>query len=216
MSQAAIRALLGLHQTNAVLMCLPQFEGFVATSDGLTYRGQVRASRDVNAARHISELAFEAGADISYIAPHDGDVTVTQPSGTLVMFGSRSNVATNSFMSRRSRSNIVRFEYGAAEWSIHTQTGHRYAISDPSKLDRDTYANATDYGIVAVYHDEDIAAVVVAGLGGRATEGCGLYLREHWHKFAASRRGSRIVAAVLKFTPPVDPGRCEIVEFLAS
>jgi len=132
------------------------------------------------------------------------------------MFGSRSNVATNSFMGRLGRSRVVRFEYGPAEWAIHTQTGCRYALPDPSTLDRSAYSSATDYGLVAVYHDEAVAAVVVAGLGGRATEGCGRFLRDRWHQLAASRPGSRIVAAVLKFAPPVDPDRYEIAELLAA
>ena len=215
MSQTTVKEFLGLQQTNTVRMCLPQFEGMVATDDGLTYRGNVHANRDINAALHISELAFEAGAEISYIAPHEGEDVARASTGTLVMFGSRSNVATNAFMARDGREDIVRFEYGD-EWVIRTKSGHRYALPDPSTLDRNAYANFTDYGVVAIYNYKDMTSIVVAGLGGRATEGCGLFLRDQWQELARQSRGSRVFATILKFAPPVDPGRYEIAEFIAA
>lgn len=209
--QPTVRELLGLQATNSVRMCIPQFAGVVSNEDGIVYRGSVRANRDVTAALHISELAIEAGAEVSYFGPDEP----CQDQGTLVFLGSRSNAATNAFMRGPGRNDVVWFEYGY-EWAIHSRSGRRYALRDPSTLNRETYAASTDYGVVALYNELGSTSVVVAGLGGRATEGCGLFLRENWQDLAVRAKGARVFAAILKFAPPVDPSRYEIAEFVTN
>jgi hypothetical protein len=73
----------------------------------------------------------------------------------------------------------------------------------------------TDYGVVARFRGMRNRLFVIAGLGSRATEGCGYYFSHHW--LALSKRFQEDdFAVVLRFPPPLDPVHCEPVAWLSG
>jgi len=78
-------------------------------------------------------------------------------------------------------------------------------------LSREEYAASTDYGVIARTTNSRLGSVfLIAGLGGRATEGGGLYVFEKWRELQ-SQFGDSDFAVVLQFDPPVDPKRSKPV-----
>jgi hypothetical protein len=161
---------------------------------------------------HVISLlgcAPEISSDLQFRTPEEfGDHR--QDDRVRVLFGSRSNHALQSLMEESRLGELVKFEFGE-EWAIVGQDGRRFSISDPSKLDRLQYESSTDYGVVARVGDQERrSGFLVAGLGGRATEGSGLFLRQRWDELQG-KFGKSDFAVVLEFPPPVDPKRFEPV-----
>jgi hypothetical protein len=200
--------------------CLPQFAGNRSTplrlagasADEFSYPSLAIAERDARSAMHVISLlgcAPEISGDVEFRAPEDfagGD----RGNRVRVLFGSRSNHALELIIKEGQLDGLVRFDFGD-EWTIVGQDERRFSIPDPSKLDREDYESLTDYGVIARVSDRKERSVfLVAGLGGRATEGGGLFLRENWRELQ-SRFGNSDFAVVLKFPPPVDPKRFEAI-----
>jgi len=199
----------------ALKLCLPRFAGTAREGAAFSYPGFVHADRDVRSAQEVERLACAAGADTELISPDDAISALNQHdrSQTLVIFGSRSNDAFPTVVSKSRLGELVTFSF-SDEWTIRTRNGGTYSLRDPSRLDRVVYTAATDYGVVAGLVDEGYPAVfIVAGLGGRATEGCGRFLRKSWTELATRSKGKSF-AALLRFDPPVDPNQLEMVEFI--
>lgn len=208
------------HHLSGIDFCLPRFAGnrssplrlAVAQGDQFGYPSLALAERDARSAMHVISLlgcAPEISSDLQFRTPEEfGDHP--QDDRVRVLFGSRSNHALRSLMEESQLGELVKFEFGE-EWAIVGQDGRRFSISDPSKLDRLRYENSTDYGVVARVSDQERRSVfLVAGLGGRATEGSGLFLRQRWDELQG-KFGNSDFAVVLEFPPPVDPNRFEPV-----
>jgi hypothetical protein len=208
------------HQLSGIDFCLPRFAGdssrplrlAAAQGDQFSYPSLALAERDARSAMHVIGLlgcAPEISSDLQFRTPEEfGDHR--QDDRVRVLFGSRSNHALRSLMKESRLGELVTFEFGR-EWAIVGQDGHRFSIPDPSKLDRAEYESTTDYGVVARVSDPEKRSVfLVAGLGGRATEGTGLFLRERWHDLQG-QFGNSDFAVVLEFPPPVDPKRFQPV-----
>jgi hypothetical protein len=182
------------------------------------YPSYALAERDVRSANHVQRLAHQAGAEVSYISPNElTDQIQGQPWGSLpstVLFGSRSNTACTDFLQSSSIGQLVSFEFGD-KWTIRTRNNNSYSLIDPSHLTREEYAANIDYGIVGRAAVSGRSRFIIAGLGGRATEGCGLYLQKNWASLADQAQDKAFVA-VLRFDPPVDPANHQLVEFVTS
>jgi len=185
---------------------------------GLTYPSYALAERDVRSANHVQRLAIQAGADVAYVTPDElASQIQAQSWGSLpstVLFGSRSNAASMDFLRHSPIGQLVSFEF-AETWTIRTRDDKTYSVLDPSHLSREEYAASIDYGIVGRAAVSGRSHFIIAGLGGRATEGCGLYLQRNWESLAAQAQHKTFVA-VLRFKPPVDPANHELVEFITS
>jgi hypothetical protein len=83
-------------------------------------------------------------------------------------------------------------------------------------MDRKDYTSQTDYGVVARLTDSNGGSVfLIAGLGGRATEGSGLFLRENWQTLQ-SKFGDSDFAVVLEFLPPVEPKQSKAIAWYTA
>jgi hypothetical protein len=113
-------------------------------------------------------------------------------------------------------SKFFEFKFGE-HWQIKCKDGSVYSIPDPSKLEPGAYANQTDYGVVSRLSVPGTGErlFVVAGLGSRATEGCGHYFSHHWRELF-QQYGKDDFAVVLKFSPPLDPASYEPVAWFGE
>jgi hypothetical protein len=204
--------------------CLPRFAGsrqkplrLAGSPDKeFGFPSVALAERDARSAMHVISLlgcASGISEDVEFCAPEDF-AGADREGRVRVLFGSRSNRALDSIMEEAGLRDLIQFQFGA-EWTIIGQDGRRFSLRDPSTLDREEYVSLTDYGVIARVSDAKQNSVfLVAGLGGRATEGSGLYLRENWRDLQ-TRFGSNDFAVVLQFPPPFDPKHVEAVAWYA-
>jgi hypothetical protein len=203
--------------------CLPQFGGSLRDPVPLAdsnygpfgYPSSTFAERDAKSALHIMHAVSGVVGDdaIEFTGPVE---FMNRPDRERIafVFGSRSNDAARWLLERAEGPPLIRFEFGEI-WKIIGADGKTFSIPDPSALDRDTYSEMTDYGVVARLTIVDRGGVfLVAGLGGRATEGCGVYLSRHWAELHQSF-GEKDFAVVLEFLPPVTPERHKPVAWYA-
>jgi hypothetical protein len=211
---------LGLGSHSTLKLCLSRFDKATIDSSGRSsfeYPSYAMAERDVRSAIHVQRLASDAGAEIDFISPDElaGEIRRRNSMKGLpatIVFGSRSNTAFLEVLAHSPLGQLVEFEF-ADEWTIRTNDGSSYSLPDPSRMSRAVYAAKTDYGIVGWTADSGTSHIVVAGLGGRATEGCGLYLQRNWAKLAESA-SSRPFVALLRFDPPIDPANYSLLKFI--
>ena len=180
-------------------------------SSQLRYPGGVFADRDAKAAMQVFGLVSSVVAPerVRIQDAHDLMDLPRFPGGFL--FGSKSNPVMPLFETWFGRECTFHFEFDD-DWTIVWEDSDRYSMPDPSRLGRDEYASQTDYGIVARLTSSKPrkAAFVLAGLGGRATEGCGIYLAKHWERLFA-KYGTCDFCVLLKFPPPINPTRSKVV-----
>ena len=162
---------------------------------GLTYRGATFAERDSRAAFYVQSLVSPVfdPERISIEAAVAGETV--QP--TTFLFGSRSNVLLDEL--KPYYQNLFRFEFGD-DWKIHIGA-QTFSMPDPSKIDPSVYQLTTDYGIIAKIPLPAGAVFLIAGLGGRATEGSAYFFRKNWRQVLKTFRTGPPVA-VLRFDPP--------------
>jgi len=211
---------LGVDPTSALKLCLSRFDrAAIDAAHGpaaFEYPSYALAERDVRSANHVQRLAADAGAEIAFISPDELANEIRQKSwigmSSTIVFGSRSNTALAEVLGHSPLGRMVSFEF-AKQWTIRTKDGATYGMSDPSQMSRDAYAATTDYGIIGRATASGRSHFIVAGLGGRATEGCGLYLQRNW-AMLAERAVGRPFVALLRFDPPVDPSVHKLIEFI--
>lgn len=194
---------------------LPRFTGaridLGQPAGDLLYPGGVYTDHDTKAAMRV--FGFVAGAvPAERLQLVDAGQLVGRagfPGGFL--FGSRSNPTTPLWPAWFAADRVFEFEFGD-RWTVVWEHANRYSMPDPSRLGRAEYESQTDYGIVARMTRREPASggFILAGLGGRATEGCGIYLAENWKRLHA-RHGRSDFCLLLRFPPPIDPARSEVV-----
>ena len=170
----------------------------------LRYPGHTFADRDAKAASYVSSVLSRA-LELDHIRWEEAGAFIPGSSGTAILFGSRSNRGAEWATGESALGRFFRFEFGT-DWSITCANGKVFSLPAPNTLSRDEYEKQTDYGVIGRFQDAGTQAHVflIAGLGSRATEGCGLYLARHWKELAQKFRGKDF-AVVLKFPPPIDP-----------
>jgi hypothetical protein len=180
-------------------------------SSKLRYPGGVFADRDTKAAMQVFGLVANVVAPerVRIQDAHDLVDLPRFPGGFLI--GSKSNPVIPLFETWFGPERAFKFEFDH-DWAIVWEHSDRYSMPDPSRLGRDEYSSQTDYGIVARLTNSKRrkAAFVLAGLGGRATEGCGIYLAKHWKQLFA-KYGNSDFCVLLKFPPPINPTRSKVV-----
>jgi hypothetical protein len=201
-------------------LCLPEFEGSQAypwTINGgpgqFGYPSNTVSNRDVKSALHVQSLLARNFADesIELHSPQQFLAARKQQSASRVgmLFGSRSNIALQEAGVTAQLSKLISFEFGA-EWTIIGKDLRRFSITDPSTLTRAEYESTTDYCVVArVRANNDCPLFLIAGLGGRATEGGGRYLAQNWEQLH-KEFVAKDFAVVLSFPPPVNPSQFQV------
>jgi hypothetical protein len=210
-----------------VEFCLPRFANspehparLAGTFDpSFGYPSSTVAERDARSALHIMQMVCSGLAGSAAVNISDPDLFRKREGHprTGFLFGSRSNDALSWLLYHASESKLVDFEFGDV-WTIMGPDGRRFSIPDPSRLGREEYLSITDYGVVArlSMRDRISSSFLVAGLGGRATEGCGLFLSRHWAQMQ-ERYGDRDFAVIVAFPPPVAPERYQVTaEYLGQ
>lgn len=192
---------------------LPHFKG-VASLEGPTsfgkpfvYKGFTVAERDSRAAFYVHSLvadAFDPGSVFIESATAGGQLIPTA-----FLFGSRSNVMMQDVLQASGR-DLFEFEFGSL-WKIHC-AGNVFSMADPNEVtDPNEYQNTTDYAVIARLHTEGSGPVfVIAGLGGRATEGAAQFFVNNWGQMAAEF-GEDDFCQVLQFDAPFQLHNCRIV-----
>ena len=203
---------------------LPRFSGKVAlTADAgaplpLQYAGGTYSERDAKAAFYITSVLGHL-LDSDKIQLEEAS-DFTPDSGfahkTAFLFGSRSNQVTMWATEKLPESGFFRFKFSGM-WQIICRDGKVYELPDPSKLEQGAYANQTDYGVISRLSVPETGErlFVIAGLGSRATEGCGHYFSRHWRELF-QRYGDNDFAVILEFSPPLDPKQYEPVAWFGD
>jgi len=169
----------------------------------LQYPGRTFADRDARAAFYLTAILSRA-IEVENIRWEAAGARTSGQPGTIFVFGSRSNQAADWVMGASALGKFLHFEFGD-KWSI--RAGEReFSLKAPDELTREEYERETDYGVVGRFRDLETSAQIflIAGLGSRATEGCGYFLTREWECLAHRFKG-RDFAVVLKFPPPIDP-----------
>jgi hypothetical protein len=220
-----LQAFLGSEVMNSgCSLYLPRFLGEVkltpdpSTISPLEYAGGTFSERDAKAALYVTSiLGHVLETDKIHLEEASGFAPVAGfPHKTAFLFGSRSNKVTRWATENLPTRKFFSFEFGA-HWKIKCEDGSVFSTPDPSKLAKGLYASQTDYGVVSrLSHPASGEQVfVIAGLGSRATEGCGYYFSQHWQQLFQGY-GENDFALVLKFKPPLDPRKCEPVAWFGS
>ncbi len=210
-SEGALRAFLyAPNNSQRFRLVLPDFDGPARLNDAppasnFYYRGMTFAERDARAASHVQALLDQV-VDAGNVTLAGASPATEQPQEISFLFGSRSNRATQALL-QKLPTNLFQFQFNET-WTIFC-AGQTFSLPDPTALDPAQYAAADDYGVIARIHSPGQAPVfMIAGLGGRATEGCGLYFREHWGDLNQNF-GTQDFALVLRFPAPFDLNHVE-------
>jgi hypothetical protein len=221
--ESALRRFLGddIVQRGCIFY-LPEFCGNAFLDSGgvlppLQYPGRTFSERDARAAFYVSSILSRV-VDPEHIHV-EGTVGFEPARGlsrSAFSFGSRSNAVTLWALRTRAPRKFFDFAFGPT-WQILCENGSVFSISDPSGRTAAAYAAHTDYGIIERFHDTayGVEVFVVAGLGSRATEGCGYYLAHNWHTLF-QRFGTNDFGLVLEFPPPVEPKQSKPVLWLGA
>jgi len=217
--QNQLSRFLGVDRGGPCHLFLPTFEG-PASLDGtasvvgrvataakgsrFSYPGSTVADRDARAAACLAAVLGHT-VKSGEIRWERADTFVPNHDGTAFLFGSRTNKGARWITGKEALGRFFRFEFGK-RWSIRC-VGQTFSIPAPDRLSREEYTAQTDYGVVArlLQPTSGNQVFLLAGLGGRATEGCARYLSEHLQELA-SRFENMSFAIILEFPPPVAPG----------
>jgi hypothetical protein len=213
---------LGVHKEDEeAILFLPRFAGTVKLESqgsgalSLRYPGHTFSERDTRAAFSVQALLGSV-LDPSHIRLEDA--SGTDPSRidalgakTVFLFGSRSNPLTQWALADRAPTKFFELEFGD-NWTIRTQDGKTFSVPDPSQLKEEEYRLHQDFGVVARFFDGRLRTsfFVLAGLGSRATEGCGYFFAQNWHDLA-EKFGTQDFTVILEFPPPVEAHNFRII-----
>lgn len=203
-NEGALRAFLHAPESDRRFrLLLPEFGGPAKLdsdppASDFSYQGHTFAERDARAASHVQAL-LDRVVDIGNVTLESATPTI-QTQDVSFLFGSRSNRSTQALL-QDLHTNLFQFEF-SDNWSILC-AGKRFSLPDPTLLTTTQYAVANDYGVIARVRSAGSPIFMIAGLGGRATEGCGLYFRKHWEDLDR-QFGTQDFAVVLQFLAPFD------------
>lgn len=198
---------------------LPRFTGTVKLDSqgnrgvSLRYPGHTFSDRDTRAAFYVQALlgsVFDPSRiRIENASGTDSSHIDALGAKTVFLFGSRSNPLTQWALANRAPAGFLELKYDQ-NWTIRAQNGQSFSAPDPSQMNEHDYRSHPDYGVLARFFDPHAKRTffILAGLGGRATEGCGHYLAANWLSLS-EEFAERDFAAILKFAPPVEPSNYE-------
>jgi len=181
-----------------------------APEDGLyRFPGETFARSDAESALYIRQLLGE-------IAPPESISIYSQVEGVKpeythhFLFGSKSNPKVSGVLNAFSKK--LSFDYAAGPqkktWVLKDiEFGHEYSIEAPNKLGN-KYSETVDYGVIQKIKRDSKVFFLIAGLGSRATKGCGYYLLQNWPQHVAEDE----FAILLRFPASLDYGIAEVID----
>lgn len=200
------------------LLFLPRFAGTVKLESAepgpapLRYPGHTFSERDTRAALFVQALLgsvlHPSRIRLEDASGTDSDRIDALGAGSVFLFGSRSNPLTQWALANRAPSKFFEFDF-RNDWTIRTRDGKTFSTPDPSNLKQEEYRSHADYGVMARFFDPlaGMTFFILAGLGSRATEGCGQFLAGNWQVLSEEYEDQDF-AVVLEFSPPVDASNC--------
>ncbi|MEP6949688.1 MAG: hypothetical protein ABI863_10460 [Ginsengibacter sp.] len=222
-SMTKLKSFLGASVDTEADLILPKFEGGkqlagVEKHTPFIYPGTVYSDRDTRSAFYISNLLGNIiRPDKIYLKDTITYDDKTSSSKLIFVFGSKSNQFTSELFVRAKNKKIFSLDFGDY-WTIHSnKSGVNYSLANPAEMSRQEYESSTDFGIIARFlpQDNDGKTIfIIAGLGSRATEGCGIYFVNNWRLINTKFGSNDIAAVVLKFPPPVDPKNHLVQEWI--
>ena len=201
--------------------CLPasphEIQVTVEPPETFVFPGDTHARDDVEAAWDIIGLLTRVArpSEIGfYKSTNQQDVT------HWFLFGSRSNSIVASLLENYSPR--FGFRYTNTEWFLDEldDKGHiiepTNKIPAPHSLGAKDYANQDDLGIIEKITDESGRVfLIIAGLGSRATRGCGRYLAAHWEDLV-TQFGAQDFGIMLRFPGGLSFDHAEQIELRAA
>src|SRR6185312_1603813 len=135
---------------------LPRFLGEVelipdpSSRSPLLYAGGTFSERDAKAAFYITSVLGQV-LDTDKIKLEEAseftpDLGMSQK--TAFVFGSRSNQVTRWATDKLPTGGFFKFHF-EDRWKIECEDGRVFSVPDPSALEKDSYVNQTDYGVVS-------------------------------------------------------------------
>ncbi len=168
------------------------------------FPGDTHAREDVESVVDVFGLLSRIAdpAEISILDSTDQRSDVTH----WFLFGSRSNKIVASLLTNYSER--FRFDYGKkwpGKWSLEEVSAEGnepvvHSVDAPSGLGKLEYAEREDFGIIEKIVDPPSNRVffIIAGLGSRATRGCGWWLAMNWGELVREF-GAQGFGIVLRF-----------------
>jgi hypothetical protein len=163
------------------------------------YPGDTHAQDDVGAAGDVQKLLMRIAQPDQigfYPSTKEGrDIT------HWFLFGSRSNKLVATYLKQHSPR--FDFRYGEDEWTLDELNEKKEVVKShkvvaPHLLGKRDYDEVDDFGIIERVTDQEHSRVyiIIAGLGSRATRGCGWYLARHWDELLKKAGGSDFGAVI--------------------
>jgi len=181
------------------------------------FPGDTHAREDVEAAAGVLGLLSQITepATIGFYANRENRSDVTN----WFLFGSRSNeIVANVHKEHYPR---FQFDYGTrwpGRWSLEDLKDGRvepkvYSVTAPDSLGKRDYAKQEDYGILQKVTVSSSKKVffIVAGLGSRATRGCGSWLARNWDMLE-QKYGAQDFGVVLHFPGGMTDDDAELID----
>ncbi len=201
---------------------LPRFLGDVQLTPDpnspspLQYAGGTFSERDAKAAFYITSVLGRILDSDQISLEEASNFTPGPVLKTAFVFGSRSNQVTMWATDSQPTGKFFKFDFGE-QWQIRCEDGSVFSIPDPSKLEKGSYLTQTDYGVVSRLSlpGTSDGLFVIAGLGSRATEGCGYYFSRHWRELF-EKYGEHDFAVILRFAPPLEATNSEPIAWFGD
>lgn len=203
-----LAALVGASATDDCELVVPSFVKAVPRGEDplpfdskgrYIFPGETFARSDIQAALSVRDLLIQVvpAARIKLVPQHEWK---WEGKTNLFLFGSKSNPAVSSVL--REFSNRFKFHYERDRWTIiDAERGLQYSMQAPHQLSPGAYSDTEDFGVIQKLSAAgEPTKFVIAGLGSRATEGCGRYLTDNWRRLL-NEFGQKAFAIVLRFAP---------------
>lgn len=171
------------------------------------YRGETFAREDAESATSVINL-------LSRVTPPDRILISVLRSDLpkdyshYFLFGSKSNQYVSAVLKEFTEKFV--FQFSDEEWLIRDREfGNReYKVQAPDKLGIVDYRERDDYGFIQKVQADDRVYFLLAGLGSRATQGCGWYLYRNWSAHVTTSD----FAILLKFPGGLDFGQARVID----
>jgi len=174
----------------------------IEPENAYSYRGHSFARTDIMCAHYILELLAQITdlRNVKILAAHERQgKNITHR----FLFGSKSHKLVQSLLEAYKPHFAIHYKHKEfpGKWVLEdTHYRKAYTIIDPSTLRPYEFEKLNDFGIIEKIVDPQLGRVlfIIAGLGDRATEGCGWYLLRHWDEILSKHVTGRF-EIILKF-----------------
>jgi len=124
------------------------------------------------------------------------------------LFGSKSNRYVPAV--QKEFQEKFELQFSETEWLIRDKEhgSREYKVQAPDKLATTAYKDQDDYGVIQKVRADNRVYFLLAGLGSRATQGCGWYFYRNWR----SNVTDQDFAILLKFPAGLDFGQARLID----